>query len=117
MLSFLQIRTANNNEAPTTLAAYFQDTVFYVASPERKDQSHFRRVMGTGLKEAENAAIRLIEGGSKLAQQAGSAATPEEGVLYLLDRCRERLGVEVNKNVSYADGDVNRLWPGLHLSS
>ena len=114
MLSF---RNAKILDQPTTLAAYFQETVFLTATDADAKSSFFRKVWGTNYKKAEDTARLFMANGLRLsARMADPNFGFEDAIVALVDHQRKKLGVPVNKVVHYKKGDANRLWPGLHVA-
>ena len=113
----LTFRTPKTDGRLTSLPAYFQETVFLAATDAQASRSFFRKVWGTDYKKAEETARAFMNHGRKLAMRMGDPNfSTEDGIVALLDRKREQMGVAVNKTVHYKPGDANRLWPGLHFS-
>ncbi|HEU4839140.1 MAG TPA: hypothetical protein VFS88_07005 [Micavibrio sp.] len=114
MLSF---REAKILDKPTTLAAYFQETVFLTATDANAKSSFFRKVWGTNYKKAEDTARLFMANGLRLsARMDDRDYSFEDAIVALVDHQRKKLGLPVSKMVYYKKGDVNRLWPGLHIA-
>jgi hypothetical protein len=114
MLSF---RNAKILDKPTTLPAYFQETVFLTATDASAKSSFFRKVWGTNYKKAEDTARLFMANGLRLsARMADPNFSFEDAIVALVDHQRKKLGLPVSKMVHYKKGDANRLWPGLHIA-
>ena len=113
----LSYREAKILDKPTTLAAYFQETVFLTATDADAKSSFFRKVWGTNYKKAEDTARLFIQNGLRLSTRiADPDFSCEDAIVALVDHQREKLGLPVSKVVHYKNGDANRLWPGLHVA-
>lgn len=113
----LTFRSSTIENRSTSLPAYFQETVFLAATDAKPKSSFFRKVWGTDYKKAEETARLFMIHGRKLATKMQNPDfSIEDGIVAMLDRKREQLGLAVNKSVHYKAGDANRLWPGLHFS-
>lgn len=115
---FSYLRPKKESE-PVTLGEYFRETVFDLANPEGAKKSQFRRIMSTDFHKAEAVAKAIMVTGDTVARNmpfiTGERLTSEEGILAVIDRKREDLGLELNRSVYYRAGDANKLWPGLSL--
>lgn len=116
MKPMLTFRAATTLDKPTTLPAYFQETVFMTATDAGMKSSFFRKVWGTDYKKAEDTARLFMTNGLRLsARMDDPNFTCEDAIVALVDHQRKKLGLPVNKMVHYKKGDANRLWPGLHI--
>lgn len=113
----LMFRSSASVPKPVSLPAYFQETVFLAASDAKPQSSFFRKVWGADYKRAEETARLFMVHGRKLAAKMNNPNfSLEDGIVALIDMQRKKLGAPINKSVHYKDGDVNRLWPGLHVA-
>ena len=111
MLTFRQTPVSDK---PTSLPAYFQETVFLTAAGEKKQRSFFMKVWKTDFHKAEEVAKLFLRNGARLAaKMANPNFSTEDGIVALIDMQRKKLGVPVNRSVHYKGGDMHRLWPGL----
>jgi len=113
----LTFRPVTNSDRPTSLPAYFQETVFLTATDAKPQSSFLKKVWGTSFKQAEDVAKLFMSNGVRLSNKMGDPNfTCEDAIVALIDHQRKKLGVPVNKMVHYKKGDANRLWPGLHIA-
>ena len=112
----LTFRPSATTDRPIALPAYFQETVFLTAAEDMAGRSFFLKVFKTDFHKAEDVARLFLRNGARLAARMKNPNfSTEDGIVALIDMQRKKLGVPVNKSVHYRNGDMNRLWPGLHF--
>ena len=101
---------------PTSLPAYFQETVFLTAADAKAGRSFFMKIWKTDFHKAEEVAKLFLRNGTRLAAKMNNVNfSVEDGIVALIDMQRKKLGLPVSKSVDYKHGDINRLWPGMHF--
>ena len=95
--------------------------MFAIAAPKQPGMSEFRRIITADFTRAEQTARLFMEYGIRAAQriaaEKGEHVCIEDALIRLIDLKRDDLGLPRDARITYKEGDVDRLWPGLRVQA